>query len=82
MSIKAGASVLEASAATVGLHVSAGRLGSADVGEQVRQAIAHVTLEGLRPSRQSISLARSVAAGEMDTEKAIIQLRGYHGRRT
>jgi len=55
-----------------------GRLGRIDVDDQVRQAIANVTLEGLRPSDQSVSLARAVATGSMSTEEALNALRGMY----
>lgn len=57
------------------------RLGSSDVEDQVRQAVASVTLEGLQPSNRSVQLARFVASGQMSTEQAITALRDFYARR-
>lgn len=54
------------------------RLGLQDPDDQVRQALANVTLEGLQPSTQSVLLARSVATGSLSTEEALNQLRGMY----
>lgn len=56
------------------------RLGSCDVEDQVRQAVACITLDGLQPSKYSIQLARSVAEGEISSEQAISALRDLYGR--
>ena len=54
------------------------RLGLHDVDDQVRQAIANVTLEGLQPSEQAVLLARAVASGELSTEEALNMLRSMY----
>ena len=54
------------------------RLGLQDVDDQVRQAIANVTLEGLQPSEQSVLLARAVASGELSAEEALDKLRSMY----
>lgn len=56
-----------------------GRLGSGDPEDQVRQAMANVTLEGLKPSKQSVELAYSVASGEITTDDAVNQLLATYG---
>lgn len=56
------------------------RLGSAVASEQVRQAVANVTLEGLRPSSHSLSLAHAVASGAMTADDAVAQLRAVYAR--
>ena len=58
------------------------RLGRADAGDQVKQAAASVTLEGIRPSKHSISLARAVADGEMTTDDAVGSLHGLYAHNT
>lgn len=54
------------------------RLGLQDVDDQVRQAIANVTLEGLQPSKQAVLLARAVASGAISTEEALNKLRSMY----
>lgn len=58
------------------------RLGSVNTEDQVRQAVSSATLEGLKPSQQSIDLMKAVATGKMTGEAALASLRGYHGRHT
>ncbi len=48
-----------------------GRLGSARPEDQVRQAMANITLEGLKPSQLSLKLAFSVASGKITTDEAV-----------
>jgi len=57
------------------------RLGRKEANDQVRQAVASVTLEGLRPSKRSVQLAHFVAVGQISSEQAIEALRGYYARR-
>jgi len=47
------------------------RLGSTDINDQVQNALANVTLEGLQPSQRAIGLARSVALGRMSADDAV-----------
>jgi hypothetical protein len=54
------------------------RLGLLDVDDQVRQAIANVTLEGLQPSEQAVLLERAVASGAISTEEALNKLRSMY----
>jgi len=56
------------------------RLGILDTEDQVRHAVASATLEGLRPSQQSIDLVRAFAAGDMTGEDVLNSLRSYYGR--
>ena len=56
-----------------------GRLGSAKAEDQVRQAMANVTLEGLKPSKLSVKLAHSVASGKITTDEAVNQLISSYG---
>jgi|GEM_PF-3100207 len=57
-----------------------GRLGSNKPEDQVRQAMANVTLEGLKPSGLSVKLAHSVALGNITTDQAVNQLISSYGR--
>jgi len=57
------------------------RLGLEDVDDQVRQAVANVTLDGLRPSEQAIQLARCVANGSLSIEEALSKLRSMYAVR-
>lgn len=56
------------------------RLGSVKTEDHVRQAVASATLEGLKPSKQSIALVRAVATGKMTGEAALDSLRGFYAR--
>ncbi len=56
------------------------RLGRINTEDQVRQALSSATLEGLKPSQQSIDLVKAIAAGKITREVALTSLRGYHGR--
>lgn len=56
-----------------------GRLGSAKPDDQIRQAMANVTLEGLKPSKLSVKLARSVASRKLTTDEAVNQLIASYG---
>ncbi len=56
------------------------RLGRASVEDQVRQAVASVSLEGLKPTDRAVELVRAIASGEITGETALNSLRGYHGR--
>ena len=60
------------------LPIQVYRIGSADVEDQVRQAIANVTLSGLNPSKQSIALTRAIAKGNITTEEAVIELTNFY----
>lgn len=55
------------------------RLGLADADDQVRQAVASVTLEGLKPTERSVDLVRAVATGKMTGDVALEKLRGFYG---
>ncbi len=54
--------------------------GSVDIQNQIRQAVANATLEGLMPSEHSIDLIRAVASGHITGEAALNSLHCYHGR--
>jgi hypothetical protein len=54
------------------------RLGSEDVEDRVRQAVASVRLSGLEPSQESIELVRSLADGKLTPDEAIKKLRKKH----
>ena len=56
-----------------------GRIGSADPEAQVRQAMANITLEGLKPSTLSVKLAHAVASGKITTNEAISQVIKSYG---
>jgi len=49
-------------------------IGSSDVEDQIRQAVAIISLDGLHPSKRSISLVRAVAKGEMMAKDAVREL--------
>ena len=55
------------------------RLGSNIPEDQVRQAMANITLEGLKPSDLSVKLAHDVATGNITTEQAVDQLISSYG---
>ncbi|MEJ1374060.1 MAG: antitoxin VbhA family protein [Candidatus Sedimenticola sp. (ex Thyasira tokunagai)] len=55
-------------------------LGSTDVDDQVCQAVASATLEGLKPTQRAIDLVQDVAAGKMSGDDALTKLRGYYAR--
>ena len=57
------------------------RLGSGKPEDQVFQAMANITLEGLKPSQLSQKLAFSVASGKITTNEAVklvIDSYGHH----
>ena len=56
-----------------------GRIGSAEPEAQVRQAMANITLEGLKPSVMSVKLAHAVASGKITTNDAISQVIKNYG---
>lgn len=58
------------------------RLGSGDIEDQVNQAIAYITLDGLQPSDYAIHLAYDVAMNLKSTEEAIAALHDFYACRT
>ena len=56
------------------------RLGSPDVEDQVRQAVANIRLEGLQVSARTLTLLREVASGEKTYEMARAEIRSWHDR--
>lgn len=55
-------------------------LGASHTETRVRQAVASATLEGLTPSKRTVDLVRSIASGNMSSDKALDTLRGYYAR--
>ncbi|MES9903359.1 MAG: antitoxin VbhA family protein [Sedimenticola sp.] len=56
------------------------RLGSPDANDQVRHAVANVTLEGFKLSSEAIKLAKDVATGAVSTQEAVNKLCGQYAR--
>jgi hypothetical protein len=54
------------------------RIGLSDPEDRVRQAIASVTLSGLKPSEESIELLKAVVYGKMTGDEALEKLRSSH----
>ena len=54
------------------------RIGLSDPDDQVRQAIASVTLSGLEPTEESIELLKAVVHGKMTGDEALDKLRRKH----
>jgi hypothetical protein len=54
------------------------RIGLSDPDDQVRQAIASVTLSGLKPTERSIELLKAVVYGKMTADEALERLRSSY----
>lgn len=54
------------------------RLGLSDPDDQIRQAIASVTLSGLRPTEAAIELLKAVVHGNMTSDEALEKLRSRY----
>ncbi len=54
------------------------RLGSVHIEEQVRQAVASVSLERLKPTDRAVELVRAIVSGEMTGEAALNSLRAHY----
>ena len=54
------------------------RIGLSDPDDQVRQAIASVTLSGLKPTERAVELVRAVATGKMTRETALNEMRDWY----
>ena len=55
------------------------RLGSAHAEEQVRQAVASVSLERLKPTERAVELVWAIASGEITGKAALNSLRARYG---
>lgn len=54
------------------------RIGLSDPDDQVRQAIASVTLSGLKPTERSIELLKEVVYGKMTGDEALEKLHSFY----